>query len=627
MRFLPFFLASFVLLAGNSWCQNQSSPSKSPVKLHAEHVESLVVVSQVSEKSSSPSSFDSLSNPSTQQPASPSPSTSPHNSVLSDTVAPFDSSIDPISATTNPKDTVVTKTNEIAPTPTLLGQFNQKMAAFLFFDVSFGLIKNQKVDTNNQPILQDGIPVEEKVAIPLIVVVLLFGGIFFTFWFRWINLRGFYHAWQIVTGKFAKIEDRGEISHFRALTSALSATVGLGNIAGVAIAIQMGGPGATFWLIVAAIFGMSLKFTESTLAQMYRKINPDGSVSGGPMYYLDLGFKELGRKKLGKVLAVSFAFMTMMGAIGGGNMFQVNQTVASIQYYFKLPESSNLIIGIVMCIFVAAVILGGIKRIGSATSRLVPFMVFLYVGASLYIILSHVSELPAAMALIVKMAFTDNAMYGGFIGVLVIGVRRASFSNEAGLGSSAIAHSAAKTEEPVREGLVAMLEPFIDTIIVCFMTAMVVIVTGAWNDPANVGKPGVGLTMSAFGSVISWYPAILTGCIVLFAYSTIISWCYYGERGWIYLLDHFNGMGNKTVFVFRIFFLLFVLVGAVESLENVIEFTDLMILSMAYPNILGSLFLASKLKVVVNDYWTRYQAGAFAVQEKLNSKKAQVDFE
>lgn len=498
------------------------------------------------------------------------------------------------------------------PPPSLMARFNNTMAGFLFLDLSFGKIKVDKVDRNNQPILVNGVPEKRTIGVPLIVALLFFGSLFFTFWYKWINIRGFKHGIEIVMGHFDRPEDKGEISHFRALTSALSATVGLGNIAGVAIAIQIGGPGAVLWMLLAALIGMSEKFSSCTLAQMYRRVNKDGSISGGPMYYLDLGFKSKGPKwaVFGKVLAISFAVMTILGAIGGGNMFQVNQSVEAIQRGFNLTGNhSALGIGIIFCIFTGSVILGGIKRIGQATSKLVPFMVALYVGASLYIIAIHIADIPAAAALIFRMAFSEHAYYGGIVGVIVWGIKRAHFSNEAGLGSSSIAHAAAKTDEPVREGLVGMMEPFIDTIIVCFMTALVVILTGVWQDPNIPQEAGVTLTMVAFESVISWYPYVLTGCIVLFAYSTVISWCYYGERAWIYLLDHFNGMGHKTLIVFRIIYLAFILVGAVNTLSDVLLFTDLMILSMAYPNLIGSILLAPKVKEVVDDYWHRYASG------------------
>ena len=508
-------------------------------------------------------------------------------------------------------------------TPSFLAGVNSKIFKVLFFDVTRGSMQIDEVDRDGSPVLDgSGTAKKKTIQVPFIVLVLMLGAIFFTFWYRWINIRGFKHAIDVIRGKYDKPEDTGEISHFRALTSALSATVGLGNIAGVAVAIQLGGPGAVFWMLIAAVFGMTAKFSSCTLSQMYRKINTDGTVSGGPMYYLDIGLSESrykGLKVLGKVLAVMYALMIMGGAIGGGNMFQANQTAEAFASTFEISDTGtwNWITGITLAIGVGVVIIGGIKRIGAATSKIVPFMCGIYVLASIFIILTHISQIPETIRLIFTMAFTKNAYYGGFFGVLIMGVRRAAFSNEAGLGSAAIAHAAAKTEEPVREGIVGMIGPFIDTIIVCSMTAMVVIITGTWNDPSISQSAGVTLTTEAFGSAISWFPYILTLCIGLFAYSTMISWCYYGERGWIYLLDHIGeeGVGLKTVVLFRIIFVIFIVVGAVNKLSDVLDFSDAMIFSMAFPNIVGSIFLAPKVLEKVRDYWGRYQSGEMSSVE------------
>ena len=507
--------------------------------------------------------------------------------------------------------------NNVETTPSFLAGVNSKIFKVLFFDVTRGSMQIDEVNRDGSPVLDgSGTAKKKTIQVPFIVLVLMLGAIFFTFWYRWINIRGFKHAIDVIRGKYDKPEDTGEISHFRALTSALSATVGLGNIAGVAVAIQLGGPGAVFWMLIAAVFGMTAKFSSCTLSQMYRKINTDGTVSGGPMYYLDIGLSESrykGLKVLGKVLAVMYALMIMGGAIGGGNMFQANQTAEAFASTFEISDTGtwSWVIGITLAIGVGVVIIGGIKRIGAATSKIVPFMCGIYVLASIFIILTHISQIPETIRLIFTMAFTKNAYYGGFFGVLIMGVRRAAFSNEAGLGSAAIAHAAAKTEEPVREGIVGMIGPFIDTIIVCFMTAMVVIITGTWNDPSISQSAGVALTTEAFGSVISWFPYILTLCIGLFAYSTMISWCYYGERGWIYLLDHVGeeGYGLKTVVLFRIIFVVFIVVGAVSKLSDVLDFSDAMIFSMAFPNIVGSIFLAPKVLKKVRAYWERYQSG------------------
>ena len=558
--------------------------------------------------------------------------------------------------------------------PSVLARINGFIFTALFFDVSGGSIQVPEVTKDGRPVLsQHGLQGTKTVTVPFLVIFLLIGAVFFTLWYKWINIRGFKHSLEVIAGKYDKPEDTGEISHFRALTSALSATVGLGNIAGVAVAIQLGGPGAVFWMWVTAVFGMTSKFSSCTLSQLFRRVNADGSISGGPMYYLDLGLREKGPGwgVLGKVLGIMFAIMVMGGAIGGGNMFQANQTVEAITDTFKLDAELTLSaeeydallakntahasiiesitsdiegekhvhlhdltdtqqaalgdrltelkdaasvgakwgIGIVLAIFAGAVILGGIKRIGLATSRIVPIMCGLYVVASIFVLMINASKIPECFGLIFKMAFTQNAFYGGLVGVLIWGIKRAAFSNEAGLGSAAIAHAAAKTDEPVREGIVAMIGPFIDTIVVCTMTALVVIVTGAWNDPTIPQSAGVSLTTAAFGSAISWFPYILTGCIALFAYSTMISWCYYGERGWIYLLDHFGDVGLKTVGVFRVMFVLCIIAGAINPLSDVLDFSDAMILSMAFPNIVGSIILAPYVLAKVKDYWARYQSG------------------
>lgn len=499
--------------------------------------------------------------------------------------------------------------------PSVFDKANTTIMTVLFFDIAFNAIQIDEVDRDGNLVLDtSGNPKKKVVSLPFLIVILILGAIFFTFWYRWINVRGFKHSINIIRGKYDNPEDTGEISHFRALTSALSATVGLGNIAGVAIAIQLGGPGAVFWMLVAAVFGMTAKFSSCTLSQMYRQTNSDGSISGGPMYYIDIGLKQIGGgwAPLGKVLAIIYALMVMGGALGVGNMFQVNQTAEAFRSTFGLPAGANWVIGIVVAILVGLVIVGGIKRIGAATSRIVPAMCGLYVCVSVLIILMNITRIPETIGLIFRLAFTGNAFYGGFVGVLVWGIRRASFSNEAGLGSAAIAHAAAKTEEPVREGLVAMIGPFIDTIIVCLMTAMVVIITGAWNDPSLSQSDGITLTTKAFESAIGWFPLILTISIGLFAYSTMISWGYYGERGWIYLFDHFGGIGLKTVIIFRLIFVLFILVGAVYPLRAVLDFSDAMALGMAFPNIIGSVILAPRVLEKVRDYWNRYQSGEMA---------------
>ena len=439
---------------------------------------------------------------------------------------------------------------------------------------------------------------------PLIVLILLVGSITFTFYFRFINVRGFTHAIDIIKGKYDNPKDDGQISHFQALTSALSATIGLGNIAGVAVAVSLGGPGAVFWMILIAFFSMSAKFVSCTLGQLYRQVNPDGSIDGGPMYYLEKGLGELGMGTLGKVLGILYAIFIIGGAFGGGNMFQANQSYALVG---SLTGISSLAYGIILAILVGVVIIGGIERIGQTTEKIVPTMVVLYVGASLFVILTNLDKLGGVVVSIMSEAFSPNAIYGGLIGVLVTGIKRAVFSNEGGVGSASIAHSAAKTDEPVREGIVAMVGPFIDTIIVCFMTASVILITKDTNPLYQVGGGinGVELTSAAFGSVISWFPIILSIVVFLFSYSTMISWYYYGNKGWKYLF------GDTTIPVYQTLYLGCTVLGAIASLGNVMDFSDLMILSCAVPNIIGALFLLPKLRVHLNDYWTRYQAGKF----------------
>ena len=439
---------------------------------------------------------------------------------------------------------------------------------------------------------------------PLIVLILLVGSITFTFYFRFINVRGFTHAIDIIKGKYDNPKDDGQISHFQALTSALSATIGLGNIAGVAVAVSLGGPGAVFWMILIAFFSMSAKFVSCTLGQLYRQVNPDGSIDGGPMYYLEKGLGELGMGTLGKGLGILYAIFIIGGAFGGGNMFQANQSYALVG---SLTGISSLTYGIILAILVGVVIIGGIERIGQTTEKIVPTMVVLYVGASLFVILTNLDKLGGVVASIMSEAFSSNAIYGGLIGVLVTGIKRAVFSNEGGVGSASIAHSAAKTDEPVREGIVAMVGPFIDTIIVCFMTASVILITKDTNPLYQVGGGinGVELTSAAFGSVISWFPIILSIVVFLFSYSTMISWYYYGNKGWKYLF------GDTTIPVYQTLYLGCTVLGAIASLGNVMDFSDLMILSCAVPNIIGALFLLPKLRVHLNDYWSRYQAGKF----------------
>ena len=455
------------------------------------------------------------------------------------------------------------------------------------------------------------VPDPNQLNIPAVVAWLVFGAIFFTLRMAFVNLRLFPHAVKVVTGAYDDPDEEGEISHFQALSSALSATVGLGNISGVAIAVGAGGPGAVFWMVLAGFLGMSSKFTECTLGQMYRQRRPDGSVSGGPMHYLDEGLAELGIAPLGKILAVVFALMCIGGSFGGGNMFQANQSFAAMfdvaTTYGLLDPSSrtgaSVGFGVVMAFFVGLVIIGGIQRIGAAAGFIVPIMCGVYLLAGAAVLVVNAAEVPAAFGAIVREAFTPQAGLGGMAGVLIQGFRRAAFSNEAGVGSASIAHSAATTKYPVREGVVALLEPFIDTIVVCTMTGLVVVVTGAYQEQ---GVDGVVMTANAFGSVMSWFPVLLSVAVLLFAFSTMISWSYYGERCATWLL------GDRVRMPYRVLFLVCVFAGSVFNLGSVLDFSDLMILGMAFPNILGAILLSGKVKAALDDYMAKLKAGEFA---------------
>jgi AGCS family alanine or glycine:cation symporter len=447
---------------------------------------------------------------------------------------------------------------------------------------------------------------EATTAMPIVIIILLLGATIFTLYFGFIQFRGFKLAIDTVRGKYSNPDDAGEVSHFQALTAALSGTVGLGNIAGVAIAISLGGPGATFWMIIAGLLGMASKFTECTLGVKYRDIGPDGTVYGGPMYYLTKGLKEKGYANLGKVLAVFFAIMCVGGSFGGGNMFQANQAAQQFNDMLGVSSSGSagLAFGVVMALIVAMVIIGGIKRIGSVTERVVPFMCGIYVLAALVIIFAHPWELPQAFSLIIKGAFTPEGVAGGFVGVLVQGFRRAAFSNEAGVGSAAIAHSAVRTEHPASEGIVALLEPFIDTVVVCTMTALVIIVTGNYANPSGA-MSGVDLTSKAFAHVIPWFPYVLTIAVVLFAFSTMLSWSYYGLQSWMFLF----GRSRLADYTYKIIFCTFIVLGSAASLGAVTDFSDAMIFAMVVPNMIGLMFLLPEVRKAANSYMTKIKTG------------------
>lgn len=484
------------------------------------------------------------------------------------------------------------------------------------------------------------IPLNESLSVPIVVILLVGGAAFFTIYFSFVNIRRFPMAIQVVRGKYDDLDrhtaetdsddsmivvegdikgtikdesQTGEVNHFQALTAAVSGTVGLGNIAGVAVAIAIGGPGATFWMIICGLLGMSTKFVECTLGVKYRDIDINGTVYGGPMYYLKRGLAEMNAGVLGKVLAVLFAVLCVGASFGGGNAFQSNQAAAQLSSMMGMTSgSSGFMIGIILAIIVGVVIIGGIKRIATVTEKLVPSMALIYVVAALIIIFYNFDFIDDALGMIFTEAFSPRAGLGGLVGVLIVGFRRAAFSNEAGAGSASIAHSAVKTKYPASEGLVALLEPFIDTVVICTMTALVIIMfnrDGAFNyggDGAgnvvlnatggNVG--GVDLTTLAFDSVIPHFSYILTIAIVLFAISTMISWSYYGLQSWKYLF----GRGKAADLSYKILFLVFVVIGASATLDAVIRFSDAMILAMVFPNMIGLLFLFPKVRTEMKRY-------------------------
>ncbi|MFQ5346401.1 MAG: alanine/glycine:cation symporter family protein [Rhodothalassiaceae bacterium] len=443
---------------------------------------------------------------------------------------------------------------------------------------------------------------------PFIVLWLICGALFFTLRMKFINFRAFRHAIEVASGKYDDPKDPGEVSHFQALTAALSGTVGLGNIAGVAIAISIGGPGATFWMILAGLFGMTSKFTECTLGVKYRKIDAEGIVSGGPMYYLSRGLAKRGLGGLGRVLAVIFALLCIGGSFGAGNMFQVNQSTQQfmdVMVPWLFGEGSFMagkpwIVGAVYAIFVGMVIIGGIRSITRVTERLVPLMAFVYISAALVILGSNLEHIPAAFGAIFAGAFLPQGVAGGIVGVLVQGMRRASFSNEAGVGSAAIAHSAVKTTEPVSEGMVALLEPFIDTVVICTMTALVIIITGMYQED------GIALTSAAFATVIDWFPIVLSVAVLLFAFSTSITWYYYGERSFLYLV----GTDRKRAeLMFKLGYLVVVIIGSSMQLTSVMDFADAMVLAMAFPNMIGLYIMSGEVKRMLDSYRARVRSG------------------
>ncbi len=484
------------------------------------------------------------------------------------------------------------------------------------------------------------IPFTSDISVPVVLILLIGGATFFTLYFNFVNIRRFPLAVRIVQGKYDFVEEDaedvhpgedmitrgddivetikiegadGEVTHFQALAAAVSGTVGLGNIAGVAVAIAMGGPGATFWMIIAGLLGMSSKFVECTLGVKYRDVE-NGIVFGGPMYYLSKGLKSIGFTNFGKFLAGLFAVLCVGASFGGGNAFQANQAVAQIMSQFQIEGNFvKSFLGLIMAILVGIVIIGGIKRIGTVTEKVIPFMAGMYVLACLLIIGIHYELIIPAFKLIMNEAFTPTAGLGGFVGVLITGFRRAAFSNEAGVGSAAIAHAAVKTRHPASEGVVSLLEPFIDTVLICTMTALVIIffnmdgqfVYGDLDVASNVlltetGQRigGVDLTSLAFETEIPGFSYVLTFAVFLFAFSTMLSWSYYGIQSWKYLF----GRSQSADVTYKVLFLLFIIIGSAATLDAVIKFSDAMILAMVFPNMIGLLLLSPQVKKEIRNY-------------------------
>ena len=442
--------------------------------------------------------------------------------------------------------------------------------------------------------------------LPLVVLWLVIGAVFFTFYMGFVNIRGFKHAIQLVRGDYADPNSPGEVSHFQALATAVSGTVGIGNIGGVAIAVTIGGAGATFWLIVAGFLGMSTKFVECTLGVKYRTENPDGSVSGGPMYYLRKGFEERGMEGFGKFMGTFYAIGIFIGALGIGNMFQSNQAYVQLNTVAGgALDGLGWLVGLILAAVVFAVIIGGIKSIARVTEKVVPFMAIFYCVFAIIVILMNFSSIPQAVANIFTGAFTGEGVTGGALGALIIGFQRAVFSNEAGIGSASIAHAAVRTPEPVTEGYVSLLEPFIDTIVICTITALV-IGTSQVADPNFAGDAtGVAMTSAAFERQISWFPVPLAFGALLFAFSTMISWSYYGLKGWTYLF----GEGEMGQTIYKLIFCAFVALGCMVQLGPILDISDALVFLICVPNILGLYFLAPIVKAEMLSYMARLESG------------------
>jgi len=464
------------------------------------------------------------------------------------------------------------------------------MSDILFFDIFFGAI--------------------EGTSVPFLVAWLFIASIFFTIKMGFVNLRFFRHAMKILSGRYEHKGDKGLITPFQSLTTALSATVGLGNIAGVAVAIMIGGAGATFWMIVAGFLNMTLKFTEVTLSLQNRTFLPDGTVMGGGMRYLSEGLKKKGLEGFGKVLAFIFAIFMIGGAIGGGNIFQVSQSLGAVKSEITFFATYPWAYGLILSILVGFVIIGGVKSIAHTTEKIVPAMVIIYLSASIYILFVNYALLPDAIMTIFSQAFSPTAISGGMVGVMIQGFKRASFSSEAGIGSAPIAHAPSKVKYPVQQGLVALYEPFIDTVVICTITALVIVTTGVYagGTPELAAlidaKQGAALTSAAYAMTISWFPTILALSVTLFAFSTMISWSYYGERAWTYLF------GTKSSIIFKLFFLMIIVLSTlVDKLGPLVDLTDMLFLAMALPNLIGLYILRDDVKKALIEYTQKLKSG------------------
>ncbi|MBG6225806.1 AGCS family alanine or glycine:cation symporter [Arthrobacter sp. CAN_A2] len=457
---------------------------------------------------------------------------------------------------------------------------------------------------------------------PFVVLWLIAAGVIFTIYFGVPQFRGLKVGYEVVRGRYSSKDDPGEVPHFQALTSALSGTVGLGNIAGVGAAMALGGPGATFWMVLAGLLGMATKFAECTLGVKYREVHADGSVSGGPFKYLPIAFSKFGAVPA-KILTGIFAVAILFFGVAGGNMFQANQTFAQVQNVTGGEDGllgsagAALIFGLVLAGLVAVVILGGIKSIGATTSKLVPAMGIVYVTSCLLVILVNLGQVPAAIASIFAGAFNPQGIAGGILGVMIVGFTRAAFSNEAGLGSAAIAHSAVKTRRPVSEGFVALYEPLVDTVLICTMTALAIIIAGAPSLQSGIdqvqageGTPdGVILTSDAFATVFPWFPVVLAIAVALFAYSTLITWSYYGLKAWEFLF----GRGKTSELIFKVIFLFFTVAGCVLTFSQVISFADAALFVCGFVNLLGVYLLLPVIKREMKEYLADRKSGKLLI--------------